>query len=153
MRAEIQIRIGITTALVVIFLLLTAYALYLYQVSIEKQMSPQQTEEVCKSIVLMIIIGWPLIALLVVLLAGFAWSLIRRKQEGAAGFLFIYTMLSIALVFINIAVWLMHLFVLLLLYKGILGVRKLQRATTTIDEKQKPVVEQESRDFDTRRTV
>ena len=82
-------------------------------------------------------------ALLVVLLAGFAWSIIRRKQEGAAGFLFIYTMLSIGLVFINIVVWLIHWFVLLLLYQGVLGVKKLQKATVATDENQEPETEQE----------
>lgn len=84
-------------------------------------------------------------ALLVVLLAGFAWSLIRRKEEGAATFLLIYTMLSIGLFFINIVAWLIHWFVLLLLYQGVLGVRKLQRATVPNDENQEPEDEQKEK--------
>ncbi|MHC4396258.1 MAG: hypothetical protein ACYS1A_11455 [Planctomycetota bacterium] len=138
MKSETQIRIGITTALVVIFFLLTAYALHLYQIATEKQISPEQAEQVCRVMIGIIIFVWPLMVLLVVLLAAFAWSLTRRKQEGAATLLFIYTMLSIALVFINIVVWLMHWFVVLLLYQGVLGVRKLQISIAPVDKTQEP---------------
>ena len=47
-----------------------------------------------------------------------------------------------ALVYINIVVWLMHLFVLFLLYQGVLGVRKLQISITSVDENEEPKDEQ-----------